>query len=667
MQDQPQMRATASGEAEPARTRVFLSYSRKDGDFTRCLAEARAHGGYAPDFDQSARDPANIDTGISAEDEWWRRLQQMIAAADVMVFIVSPDSAASKVCDEEIAYARNVGKRIIPILRRPIDFAKAPPRLSALNVKIDFSDDGEAALVAALAQLCAALDLDVAWHRESRRLVGLALKWDAESRPADRVMSPADIRASERLLERRPRSADPPAQVLTDFLEASRTRLEEEMRRLRRTTGRAFVKPAEEALREGRHEQALRLCAAGAQLADDFDLELVTELRSPAASTIFDNRILAVLKEHSNVVSVTVFSPDGRRIVTASHDGTARIWDAAIGKQIAALQGHSGPVWSAAFSPDGRQIVTASEDCTARIWDAETGKEITALREHTHPVLTASFSTDGRRIATASADYRARLWDAATGKEIAALQGHSGPVWSTAFSPDGRQIVTASEDRTARIWDAATGKEITALQGQGHTNRVRRATFSPDGRRVVTASEDNTARIWDAATGKQIAALEGHTDWVRSAAFSPDGRQIVTVSKDRTARTWDAPTGRQGSPVNVMSAALSPDGERIVAVSTDNTARLWDAATGKEIAPLQGHTSTVNSAAFSPDGRRIVTESADGPARLWDVSRSETIALSLPIALIGALAHGVGRRIETERTDLLMQDAEDDLLAAALK
>jgi hypothetical protein len=136
-----------------ATTRVFLSYSRKDADFTRRLAQALSARGYAPNYDQSARDPANIESGIAAEDEWWQRLKEMIAAADAMVFIVSPDSATSKVCDEEIAYARNLGKRIIPIRRRPIDFAKAPPRLSALNVKIEFIDDGEAA-AAALHQPC---------------------------------------------------------------------------------------------------------------------------------------------------------------------------------------------------------------------------------------------------------------------------------------------------------------------------------------------------------------------------------------------------------------------------------------------------------------------------------------------------------------------------------
>ena len=63
------------------------------------------------------------------------------------------------------------------------------------------------------------------------------------------------------------------------------------------------------------------------------------------------------------------FSPDGKRVVTASYDSTAHIWDADSGKEIAQLKGHAGWEWSAGFSPDGKRVVTASFDRTARIWD----------------------------------------------------------------------------------------------------------------------------------------------------------------------------------------------------------------------------------------------------------------------------------------------------------
>ena len=161
----------------------------------------------------------------------------------------------------------------------------------------------------------------------------------------------------------------------------------------------------------------------------------------------------------------------------------------------AALIGHAGLVDSAVFSPDGSRVVTASWDGTARLWNAKTGTPLTTLSGHTTWLNSAQFSPDGGRIVTASADKTARVWNADTGIVLAKLLGHEGSVNSAAFSPDGSRIVTASGDNTARVWNAATGELLTTLSG--HTDAVTSAAFSPDGSRVVTASFDNTARVWD--------------------------------------------------------------------------------------------------------------------------------------------------------------------------
>ncbi|MFS8980799.1 TIR domain-containing protein [Cupriavidus necator] len=336
------------------------------------------------------------------------------------------------------------------------------------------------------------------------------------------------------------------------------------------------------------------------------------------------------LTGHQGPVRSAAFSPNGQRVVTASEDNTARVWDARTGQMIAQLAGHQEAVRSAAFSPNGQRVVTASEDNTARVWDARTGQMIAQLAGHQEAVRSAAFSPGGQRVVTASEDHTAQVWEVTTGKQIAVLSGHQQPVVSASFSPDGQRVVTASWDKTARVWDAATGQPIAQLIG--HQRALASAALSPDGQWAVTASDDNAARIWDASTGQQIAQLTGHQDSVHSAVFSPDGERVLTASWDNTARVWEARTGQpiaqfKGHQGRVVFASFSPDGQRVVTASEDKTARVWGTRAGQPIAQLIGHQDSVHSAVFSPDGQRVVTASEDKTARVWDARNGQPIAL----------------------------------------
>ncbi|WP_437689824.1 nSTAND1 domain-containing NTPase [Sorangium sp. So ce176] len=327
-----------------------------------------------------------------------------------------------------------------------------------------------------------------------------------------------------------------------------------------------------------------------------------------------------VLRGHGDRVSSAAFSPDGKRIVTASSDKTARVWNADGTGEPVVLRGHQKAVRWATFSPDGKRIATASYDRTVRVWSADGSGEPVVLRGHEEVPYSAAFSPDGKRIVTASYDRTARVWNADGTGEPMILRGHKDALYSAAFSPDGKRIVTASWDRTARIWNADGTGEPMVLRG--HEDGLYSAAFSPDGKRIATASWDRTARIWNADGTGEPMILRGHEDGVCSAAFSPDGKRIVTASYDRTARTWDV--GGTGEPMilrghegMVYSAAFSPDGKRIVTASYDRTARVWSADGTGEPVVLRGHVDEVHSAAFSPDGERIVTASDDRTARVW--------------------------------------------------
>ncbi len=117
-----------------------------------------------------------------------------------------------------------------------------------------------------------------------------------------------------------------------------------------------------------------------------------------------------ILRAHTDEATGVAFSPDGKYLVTCSHDGTVRLWDVASGKEVRRFTGHTGPTFGAAFSPDGKYVLTSSEDETARLWDVKTGKEIRRFTGHTNDVNNVAFSPDGKYILTASFDYTARLW-----------------------------------------------------------------------------------------------------------------------------------------------------------------------------------------------------------------------------------------------------------------
>jgi WD40 repeat protein len=347
---------------------------------------------------------------------------------------------------------------------------------------------------------------------------------------------------------------------------------------------------------------------------------------------------LRTLRGHLGPVVDVSFSPDGERVLTASLDATARLWDSTRGIELLKLTGHRGAVTSASWSPEGQRIITASADQTAAIWDAASGAQLFRFKGHRDRLTSARFSPDGQYIVTGSLDQTARVWRAATGEEVFSMP-HEHIVWSVAFSPDGSRILTGGADERATIWDAATGVRLRRIEPPSARIAARNtsdplmfyAGFAPDGKSLVTASQNQIANFYDAASGAWLFELKGNDHWLSprqyglplTATFSPDGQRLISGGLDFIARIWQlgALTNLftlRGHEAEIASAAFSPDGRRIVTGSYDHTAKIWNGAGTTEYLSLDLQKAVVSGAAFSPDGRRMVTASWDGTAMVWE-------------------------------------------------
>ena len=350
-------------------------------------------------------------------------------------------------------------------------------------------------------------------------------------------------------------------------------------------------------------------------------VEQTTELLPVSQQPIA--RSLYLSEGHWSNINSATFSPDDSRILTASNDGSAKVWDTTTGICLLTLEEHVAEVMSATFSNDGSKIVTASSDETARIWNANTGISLISLEGHQGWVSHAVFSNDCSKIVTSSFDKSAKIWNPKTGECLLTLQGHQGLVRSAIFARDDSKIITASDDCTARIWDSITGECLMILASDN--GRMLSATFNAEGNKAVTTCTYHKSKLWDIATGACIHTLEGHQAWVWSAAFSTDGSKIVTASGDRTARIWDTTTGvciqtLEGHKSEVRCAAFNNNNSLIVTASHDGKAKLWHVATGDCNLILARYQSTLWGATFSSNASKAITLSDNDGVRIWDVT-----------------------------------------------
>ncbi len=246
------------------------------------------------------------------------------------------------------------------------------------------------------------------------------------------------------------------------------------------------------------------------------------------------------------------FFPNNQNLAGAVGD-MVKIWDSTTGKENLVLKGHTDAVHDLDISRDGKRLATASSDGTVKIWDTLTAVCLHSLQGHSHGVFHVSFSPDGKRIVGTGgeSDHKGEIliWDWATEKQVMTLTQDT-PMGKALFSPDGKHIA-CYRDQSAKhtrpglvgVWNVASGTPL--FLRKSHSEEVTCIAYSPDGELLASGSKDGTVIVREGAMGEEVVKLTTHGngttpfELITSIAFSPGGSRLATASWDGTVKVWD--------------------------------------------------------------------------------------------------------------------------------
>ena len=413
---------------------------------------------------------------------------------------------------------------------------------------------------------------------------------------------------------------------------------------------------------------------------DQLKLAMVVSLAGRSAVAVLDAKtgaLVQTLLGHDGPIHDLAFSPDNSRVVTASADGTARIWDLSDIKfpETMRFAGHEGPVHSVAFRADGIQLVTGGADKLVKVWDLATREEVRVLSGHGGAVLGVCFSANNQLVSV-SADKTLKQWNPANGQPVRSIPIAAVPV-SMSVTSDRSLVSVALNDNSIAVHQLSDGTLLQTLVG--HTGPVRTHTFHNDKTQLVSVAGDSRGHVWRVADGRLLQILPAEdlssavfgsvagqvllvtadrilTETLRFQSSAPDhdqpvvglsvhpnGTQFHAAYADGVVRGFTVETGQQGFDVKhgaaVRAMALRPDGQMLATAGEDKVVRFWNAGSGAALAPtqLEGFQGPVTAVQFSADSQSLMAlDSAPAPRMVVASATDgvvEQVIADLPVAL----------------------------------
>jgi WD40 repeat protein len=240
-------------------------------------------------------------------------------------------------------------------------------------------------------------------------------------------------------------------------------------------------------------------------------------------------------------VSAVGISVDGWRIMTGGIEGRIMAFEVASQEASTNYEGHQGRIYSLEYSHDETRMVSASADGTIRLWAPLTGSCIRVLKGHEGAVRKAVISANGRFILSGGDDGSVRYWDAQSGQCLRIFSDHQDPVWDVALSRCGRFAFSGSTDGTVIQYDVGSGKGVRRFTNQ--TKKVWAVEVNADTSQIIVAC-GTALQVWDVATGELVRYIQGHQHDIFGLCLSKNGTLAITATQKGTIKVWDIVTGQ---------------------------------------------------------------------------------------------------------------------------
>jgi WD40 repeat protein len=662
-------------------TEIFISYSRKDKDFVHQLADALV----------AAKREIWVDwEDIPPAADWHAEIFAGIEAADSFVFVISPDSASSQVCSEELDHAIKNKKRLIPILYREAPTALLNPVISSHNWIYFRPADG---FDKALQLLLKTLDTDLSYVRAHTRLLIRAIEWENKHKNPSFVLRGADLREAEQWriasIDKKPE----PTALHLEYIEASRKAASARQRVIASAlavglvitlmlsviafqqylTASAALKQsdanlqlANSNLKEAWTVQALYLASQAireSRLGDSQTaLQLVLQSAAHIAQGVFPDAIHQALftaltmpgQEIANFptgdgseLNGATWNADESRVLTWGFG--ARIWDVKSQKPLLTIAADSNVV-QASWSKDESRVLTWAGDQIGTIWDASSGQSLYVFKAG-NKTGQAAWNPAKDAVLFWSAGHQAQIVDAKTGTVRLSLPLNDAT--SVAWNSSGMMIATAA-GADISIWDTQSGSALATFSASAAVNNL---VWGPASDRLFTWSGDNLVTMWDWSNKKVLLTFQETAPTPGNSAsmfggirFDSNEAHILTWTGNQ-AHVWNS---ADGSTVTlnhndtVYGGAWNFDDSQLATWSNDGTVRIWDAKNGYVQLYALSHTASAYGAAWHPSKNMILSWSYDTSIKVWDTSSGQALYnLSGGSYLSGGQWSGDGNRILT--------------------